>query len=182
MTQFGRFDVYNDNIEISDPGAGNDSTQGYEVGSRWFNSVSFGAWICLDATAGAAQWFPMTSEQAIGTIIGANMNVTTDQPFVFPFAAGRKFSIDAIVASNPSVSLTTAVGGIYSAASKGGTAVVAAAQAYSALTAVGTKLNLTIAAAGAALVCNSPLYLSLTTPQGAAATADFYFFGKFIRA
>lgn len=119
-----------------------------------------------------------------GSLPGANMNVTTDQPIVLsvPTAA---FMIDQIVISNPSVSMTTAAGGFYTAASKGGVAVVSSGQAYSSLTTnaastTGNAMLATIATAGnttdfAGYLQTSPintLYLSLTTGQGAAATAD----------
>lgn len=180
--QFGRVNIYKDNFEVNDPSTSNDIAQGYEPGSRWINTSTFAQWICLDNTAGAAQWFPVTSEQAVATLIGANMNVITDQAFVFPFGAGRKFGVDSIIASNASTSLTTAVGGIYNTAAKGGVAIVANTQVYSALTGAGLKVNLTIAAAGATLVANAPIFLSLTTPQGGAATADLYIFGKYLRS
>lgn len=119
-----------------------------------------------------------------GWLLGANMNVTTDQaiPISVPSAT---YMIESIAISNPSVSLTTAAGGFYSAASKGGVAVVAAAQAYSGLTSntantTGNALLATIATAGNTTVFQGPsqtspistLYFSLTTAQGAAASAD----------
>lgn len=119
-----------------------------------------------------------------GSLIGANFNVTTDQaiPISVPSAL---YAIDAIAISNPSVSLSTAAGGFYTAASKGGIAVVANSQAYSGLTtntanATGNYLKATLATAGNTTAFNgfaqtsqiSTLYLSLTTAQGAAATAD----------
>jgi hypothetical protein len=78
--------------------------------------------------------------------------------------------------SNPSISLTTAAGGIYTAVSKGGLAILAAATAYSGLTTA--ALN----AAGATATFTpvtaetqaTTLYFNLTTAQGAAATADIY--------
>lgn len=135
--------------------------------------------------------FPTTPWQAYapaviqcGVVKGVNMNVTTDQaiPISVPTAS---YTISAIEVSAPSVSLTTAAGGVYSAASKGGVAIVAAGQAYSALTtnaanATGNTLFLTISAAGLTTRFNGPtqatpistIYLSLTTGQGAAATAN----------
>jgi hypothetical protein len=106
-------------------------------------------------------------------IIGANMNVTTDQPFVKLLSFSSAI-IHTIICTNASLSLTTAAGGIYTAASKGGTAMVAAAQAYSALTSSALSLSLTIAVRNNTV---DPPILSLTTGQGATATADFYIFG-----
>lgn len=156
----------------------------------------FFALAALLAIASAAQaqtnfQFPTTPWQAYapakiqcGSLLGANMNVTTDQaiPISVPSAS---FLIDSIVISNPSLSLDTAQGGFYSAASKGGVAVVANTQAYSALTTnaantTGNAVLATIATAGNTTAFQGAfqtsqiktLYFSLTTAQGAASTAD----------
>jgi hypothetical protein len=74
--------------------------------------------------------------------------------------------------------LTLAVGGFYSAASKGGDAIVAATQVYTTLTVGAKTLDVTLAAIGLSDVrTEATLYLSLTTGQGGAATADVYIFG-----
>lgn len=111
----------------------------------------------------------------LGRLIGANMNSTADQ--AIQIGAGR-YVVRFITVQNPSISLTTAAGGVYTAASKGGSAIVAAAQAYSALTGSTKILNLTLAAVAATDVrTEAQLFLSLTTAQGAAATADVFVFG-----
>lgn len=124
------------------------------------------------------------SHRLLGYLQSANMNVTTDQPFIMlPNAganSGQQYVPDEIIVTNASISLTTAAGGVYTAASKSGTAIVASAQAYSGLTTSTLVLRLTIAAAGLTdLQAGSAIapILSLTTAQGAAATADFYLFG-----
>jgi len=112
----------------------------------------------------------------LGKLIGANMNTTSDQ--AIPLIDNpTKIRIRYIVVTNASVSLTTAAGGIYPAVSKGGTAIVASGQAYSSLTAAATTLDLTLNAATTSLSNQGAIYLSLTTAQGAAATADVYVFG-----
>lgn len=124
------------------------------------------------------------AEFQCGWLYGANMNVTTDQAIPISVPTGT-WMVDTIVVSNPSVSLTTAAGGVYSAVSKGGVAIVSSGQAYSALTtnavnSTGNALLLTIATAGSTTMFQgyaqtsriSTIYLSLTTGQGAAATAD----------
>jgi hypothetical protein len=50
----------------TNPGASNDSTQGYEVGSQWFNTSTKTAWVCVSAAAGAANWIEYGSS---GTIV-----------------------------------------------------------------------------------------------------------------
>ena len=118
----------------------------------------------------------------LGQLIGANMNSTGDQQIVI-FSAPAKYIIRRIVATNASISLSTAVGGIYPAVSKGGTAIVANSQVYSGLTASGKFVDLTVASgytSGGDVLTVKSIYLSLTTPQGAAATADIYVYGDIV--
>ena len=114
-------------------------------------------------------------EQLLFTLIDADMNVTTDQTFdkAWDF---EKYMISTIRAANASISLTAADGGIYQAAAKAGDPIVAAAQVYTALDATDKALDLTLEAEGKAVLTATPI-LSLTGPQGAAATADLYIFG-----
>lgn len=112
-------------------------------------------------------------------LIGANMNSTADQQFTkvgnftsWTVAAGGTYRL-----VNPSVSLTTAAGGVYSAASKGGDQLVANTQTYANASTVGTSSQqMTASALGGGVRTETP-YLSLTTAQGATATADLYIFG-----
>lgn len=110
-------------------------------------------------------------------LLGANMNVTTDQAFTPIFGASSWFMSRAILV-NPSTSLTTAAGGLYNAITKpAGGILVAAAQTYANADASGTDgQELTMAKAAIGLQTATP-YLSLTTGQGGAATADLYVFG-----
>ncbi len=111
------------------------------------------------------------------SIRSANFNSTADQACVIP-ASITAWMPTSIVVTNCSASLTLAVGGVYPAASKAGTALVAAAQVYTALTGATVVLALTMAAniATTRQTINT-LYLSLTTGQGTAATCDFYVIG-----
>lgn len=126
----------------------------------------------LAGTAGAF----INREQVLWSKTAFDMNVTTDQAFT---KAGTftSFLITRILFTNASTSLTTAVGGIYDTASKGGVPLVAAAQAYSTLTGATLGLDLTLAAKGRGLTSAAALYLALSTPQGGAATADGYVIG-----
>lgn len=119
-----------------------------------------------------------------GKLLAANFNSTADQaiPVSVPSAT---YIVDNITVSNPSISLDTAQGGFYSAASKGGVAIVANSQAYSTLTTntadtTGNAMAATIATAGSTTAFGKAtartIYLSLTTAQGAAATADVRLF------
>lgn len=115
----------------------------------------------------------------LGELEGANMNVTTDQ--AIPIKAS-KYIVRQITVDNASINLTTAAGGVYNAVSKpAGGILVAASQAYSALTAAAKFVNLTIATLGTTDVQTAAnLYLSLTTAQGAAATADIRVYGDIL--
>jgi len=119
----------------------------------------------------------------LGSKIAADFNSTSDQ-IITIFSNPSKYIVRRIVVTNASTSLTTAAGGVYTAASKGGTAIVAAAQAYTSLTASTLFLDLTLSATGNAsttVKSSIPnLYLSLTTAQGAAATADVYVYGDIL--
>lgn len=183
MTQFGRVSLYQDNPgSASFPSPTDDATQGWVAGSRWYDTRMNVWWVCQDATAGAAKWAPSTTG-VLAKLIGANMNSTADQVFAtnYDLTLGH-FALAKILVTNASLSLTTAVGGIYGVAAKGGTPWVAAAQAYSTLTLATSLLSLTIAAFGSGNVFAVAPILSLTTPQGAAATADFYMIGDIIPA
>lgn len=115
------------------------------------------------------------TEIMLGSLIGANMNVTTDQAIPITRIGSKRYVITRITVTNASTSLTNADGGIYTATSKGGTAVVAAAQVYTALTSSTVALDLTLAVNNTYNVSN--LYLSLTGAQGGAATADVRVYG-----
>jgi hypothetical protein len=110
------------------------------------------------------------------TKTGANFNTTADQQLSPTFLG--KYRVKRIVVLNTSVNgMSTAAGGVYTAASKGGSAIVAAGQVYTGLTNALTALELTLALPNLVLASGTPLYLSLTTPQGAPATADVYVYG-----
>lgn len=117
---------------------------------------------------------------------GVNLNTTNDQPIAIPqrYVA---FQLNGIIVTNASISLTTAVGGFYPQASKGGTPIVAASQVYSTLTTAAGLLTVTLASFGANTRFSSAnlgqilgllnIWFSLTTPQGVNATADIYIVG-----
>ena len=129
--------------------------------------------------AGCILLAPVISE-LIGTIKGANFNASAagngvDQPVTWGITG--KFRIRRITFTNASVSLTTAVGGLYTATARGGSAIVGSGQTYSALTGALLALDLTLALPNLVLASGTPLYLNLSTAQGAPATADGYIFG-----
>ncbi len=116
----------------------------------------------------------------LGYRLGANFNSTADQSIVLALAKGI---IRRIIVTNPSVDFSggLAVGGVYTAASKGGTVLVANTQTYVALTASTKFLDLTLASGATTdVVTATTIYLSLTTGFGSAATADIYVIGDLL--
>lgn len=114
----------------------------------------------------------MSEYGIIGRLLGANMNTVADQ--AIPLGHGHAAVTDIMI-TNASVSLALAVGGFYTAASKTGTAIVAATQPYSMLTASGLAAKAIVAAP--VRVLTSQIFFALTTAQGSAATADIYVLG-----
>jgi hypothetical protein len=55
---------------IVDPTAANDNSQGYVAGSRWLNVVTGIAFVCRDATNGAAKWVRMDNADFFGYVSG----------------------------------------------------------------------------------------------------------------
>ena len=137
-------------------------------------------------TAASAQWggggggtvnnTAGNTNRVLCSIRTANFNITTDQTCSIPGTI-TAWNPTSILVTNCSASLTLAAGGVYPAATKGGTPIVAAVQAYTALTASTIVLPLTIATSTTRYTISS-VFLSLTTGQGTAATCDFYLIGN----
>ena len=66
------FDNFN---ATSDPGVNQDSTQGYKVGSMYYNTVGLRRWVCTDNTSGAARWVYDGADFAHGGTLPNNANV-----------------------------------------------------------------------------------------------------------
>lgn len=116
----------------------------------------------------------------IARLIGADMTLTTDQAFTF-LVNVTEFVPTKIVGIRRSGAFgVTCAGGVYTAATKGGNAVVAAAQSWANLTGAGKIVDATIAAVVGTDVVANALYLSLTTGNTGALTADIYVFGNII--
>lgn len=111
----------------------------------------------------------------IGSLTGVDLNVATSDNAV-TIASGR-YILDKVTVENASINLTAATAGVFTAAGGGGT-TLAADQALSALTASTKFTDLTLAAvAGTDVQTAGTVYFRVGTPQGAAATADVFFFG-----
>lgn len=126
------------------------------------------------------------SQKVLASLRGANFNVTSDQPILLPQSLVA-FTLTGIIVTNASVSLTTAAGGFYPQSLQGGSALVSAATVYSSLTAPASLASLTLSSYALTTRLSSAvlgningllaIWLSLTTPQGAPATADVYLTG-----
>lgn len=116
-------------------------------------------------------------QQLLFVLRSADMAVTTDQIMVKVFA-GSKYIITNMYGTRVSGAYNTAcLGGLYTAASKAGNALVASTQTWAALTGASTVQTATLAAIAGTSVSTATPYLSLTTGNGAALSADIFLFG-----
>ncbi len=113
----------------------------------------------------------------LGIAFGLNFNSTADQAIKI---RSKRYRITRIMVTNASISLTTAAGGFYNGTGKpAGGVLVAAGQVYTALTAAAKFVDATLGGVAVTDIQTAdPIYLSLTTAQGAAATADVYVYGE----
>jgi hypothetical protein len=117
----------------------------------------------------------LASNQAIRLLAsfqGVNVNATGDT--VLPVINTDRYSVSNVVFTNASVSLTTALAGVFTAPSAGGTGIVANA-ALSAMTGSTVVSQRTVASTAAQTGQN--LYVNVGTAQGAAATMDVFVYG-----
>ncbi|MGY4333186.1 hypothetical protein ACVWWG_007603 [Bradyrhizobium sp. LB7.2] len=137
-------------------------------------------WVEVQFSAEDAEWHVIDKSIRPGVVVigylrGANFNSTADQQINIELPKGyNRYRLLGIVAEHPTASAASAVGGIYTAAAKGGTAVVANTQVFTSLTGANTNQQLSISTAGAQINGNTSMYLSLTTPHGSAVTADIH--------
>ena len=119
----------------------------------------------------------LSSNQALrllGSAQSINCNATGDT--AIPILNTSSYMILYVIATNASVSLTTATGGLFTNTSAGGTPLVTSA-ALSALTASTVVSQRTVLAAGAAQNTSQTIYWNIATAQGAAATMDLLVYG-----
>jgi hypothetical protein len=131
----------------------------------------------MQADAPTAMPVTQLNQGHIAVLKKANMNVSTDQPFVGMTIPGA-YRITGVAVTNCTASPSGAVGGIYTAISKGGTAIVAAGQTYTALASATAVQDLTVVA-GVLPVREvfTAFWFSLTTPLGSASLCDIYIDG-----
>ena len=103
---------------------------------------------------------------------GVNVNATGDT--VLPVLNTTNYSVSNVIFTNASTSLTTALAGLFTAPSAGGTGIVANA-ALSACTGSTVVSQRTVASTASQAGQN--LYVNVGTAQGAAATMDVFVYG-----
>lgn len=119
------------------------------------------------------------TEQLLFVGRGLDLQSTADQALTKMFD-GTNYIPTKIYGVRKTGGVTVAcAGGIYTAASKGGTAIVAAAQVWTAVTGALGFTAATLAAFAAGLSA-TPLYFSLTTGSTGACTADIFIFGLIV--
>jgi hypothetical protein len=111
-------------------------------------------------------------------LVDADMNSTEDQKFSSSLGPVTGYSLSKVVVTGASAPVTAAAGGIYTDMEKGGDAVVAAGQSFAL---AGTDLSEMVVATLAPLCATKcfqgPLYLSLTSANGAPATCNVFVYG-----
>lgn len=124
----------------------------------------------------------LDSSRALFRLTGANMQSTADQQFTKQ-GGFTLFMPTFIVAIRRTGGTTgTCAGGIYPAAAKAGTALVANTQNWVTLSTTNKIVSATLAAGTLTDAQNATPYFALTTGSTAAATADVYIFGTVLDA
>lgn len=119
----------------------------------------------------------IASNQLLFKLSGADMQSTSDQVFTKIFS-GTNYVITNVIAKNVSGGTTVVcAGGIYNAAAKGGSALIAAAQSWINLSVTGKIVNAALAAVLGTDIQTATPVLSLSTGSTAAATADIFIYG-----
>jgi hypothetical protein len=116
------------------------------------------------------------TEQLLFVGRSLNLQSTSDQALTKVFS-GTNYLPTKVYAVRKTGGVTVAcAGGVYTATSKGGTAIVAVAQSWAAVTGTLGFTNATVESLAAGLTA-TPIYLSLTTGSTGAVTADLFVFG-----
>lgn len=134
------------------------------------------ALVAADGATGGFRKDSDSDARILFRLTAADLNVTTDQQFtkVGTFTNWLPLRLHAV---NSSASAASAVGGVYSAASKGGAAIFAASGAFSGITGASHGQAFGNANGAGGNTQTATPYLSLTTPHGSAVTADLYVLG-----
>lgn len=116
-------------------------------------------------------------QQNLFVIRGADFQLTTDQALT-KVGSFTNYVITSVIAVRKTGGATVAcLGGIYTAAAKGGTPLIAATQSWVLLSGAGKQVQATLAAVLSTDVQTATPVLALSTGSTAAVTADLFIFG-----
>lgn len=117
------------------------------------------------------------SQQLLFVLRSGDFQSTSDQAFTKLFS-GTNYVINRVIAVRKTgAASVAATGGIYSAASKAGSALIAAVQSWLGMSGAGKMVDATLAALLATDVQSATPILSLTIGSTGALTADVFIFG-----
>lgn len=117
------------------------------------------------------------AQRALFILKGANLQLTTDQAFIKIGIFTNYRIVEIMVNATSGTASALTAGGVYTAGSKGGSAIVSALQSWATLSSAGVTLPLTLAGlVNTALRSETPI-LSLTVASSSAATADLFLIG-----
>lgn len=70
--------AFKSNIDASNPLSSNDDTEGYSIGSRWFNSTTHELFIATNVTTASAVWVKVKVYISVGSVelVGASGQIT----------------------------------------------------------------------------------------------------------
>lgn len=85
------YDVKNNRDATTNPDAANDNTEGYSIGSTWFNKTTGNKYILKDATTGAAVWTPIGGSAGLKSLWGLIEWANIDEATVTEIGGGSYF-------------------------------------------------------------------------------------------
>jgi hypothetical protein len=86
--------IFNNDAGAVAPDADNDSTEGYVIGSRWYDAVADKHYICTDPTASNAVWVEVTISTRSITIPGGAANVLSAPVNLTEYSGGLTMFIE----------------------------------------------------------------------------------------
>lgn len=103
------------NATTSNPGPGDDNTQGYAVGSYWINTSTNAIFFCISAATGAAVWRETTrnySQASMDTYVGSGSAATKILTYANVSTIGSDITITQSSVDGDSFTINNA--GVYS--------------------------------------------------------------------
>lgn len=161
--------------------ATNASNLGWQIKADGTFNADVGITVAGSPIGGSA---PPGTSALIASAIGVDLNTAADTAMTLSaFATGKFYIVDYAIATNADSSITTAHAGVWSGAAGTGQNFMAPNSGFSGTLvnptdwALNFGLNTAIAGTNGGLVNSAP-FVNVSVPQGSAATADFYVFGR----